>query len=92
MHLCSRTPSLWRQHGSINWFWDDPTRSTDSMVEVRQFLEWGRKSIPAPPEGRAPGKVRVSSFLPPTRRLPSLPTGIVRRIWRGAFEAIRSAD
>jgi hypothetical protein len=85
------TLSLWKLHGSVRWYWDALTRSSDSMVDVGQFLGWDQPSVSAPPEGRAPGKVPV--IVPPTfAKTPFFTNGTVRQIWRGAFDAVRRAN
>jgi hypothetical protein len=83
--------SLWKLHGSIRWYWDPTSRSAESMVDVGQFLGWGYPQHVEPPYGRAPGKVPV--IVPPTfSKSGFFNNPIVRRLWRGAHEAIRSAD
>lgn len=81
--------SLYKLHGSTRWFWDDFTRSTDSMVGIGQWSGWylnqGAVDI------SVPGKVPV--IVPPTTTKSAFFTNwIIRELWRGAYHSLRRAD
>ena len=81
--------SLYKLHGSTCWFWDDLTRSTDSMIDVGLRSGWAQ---PQPFEpSRVPGKLPV--IVPPTTSKSGFfRNGIIREIWRGAYDSLRRAD
>jgi hypothetical protein len=80
--------SLYKLHGSTRWFWDDLTRSTDSMVDVGQTSGW-YLNLPSI-EVAVPGKVPV--IVPPTTTKSGFfSNGIIREIWHGAYRALRGA-
>jgi hypothetical protein len=83
--------SLYKLHGSTRWFWDDQTRSSDSMVDIGQGSGWYRNRSAEADRREVPGKVQV--IVPPTTtKSRFFANGIVREIWRGAYEALRCAD
>ena len=83
--------ALYKLHGSTRWFWDDQTRSTDSLVDIGQGSGWhlGRSGEA---DGReVPGKAPV--IVPPTTTKSGFfANGIIREIWREAYKHLRCAD
>lgn len=91
--LSGATFQLTKLHGSIHWYWDPNTRSAESMVDVGLPARWGAQTPGAiwDPHRWVPG--REPMIVPPTTSKTSFFTNpIVRKLWRHAFEAIRSSD
>lgn len=87
------TMRLTKLHGSIHWYWDSTTRSAESMVDVGLPAPWRAQASNGQwrPNEWVPG--REPMIVPPTASKTSFFTNpIVRKLWRHAFEAIRSAD
>ena len=83
--------SLYKLHGSTRWYWDDQTRSTDSMIDIGQGSGWYLHRSADADNREVPGKLPV--IVPPTTTKSGFfSNGIIRAIWRGAYEALRRAD
>ena len=84
---------LTKLHGSIHWYWDQGTRSAESMIDVGLPARW---NSPAQgpmwdPQRWVPG--RQPMIVPPTTSKTAFFTNpIVRALWRCAYEAIRASD
>lgn len=82
---------LFKLHGSTRWYWDDQTRSTDSMVDIGQGSGWYLNRSAEADGRKVPGKAPV--IVPPTTtKSRFFANGIIRELWRGAYEALRCAD
>jgi hypothetical protein len=88
--------SFWyrKLHGSTHWYWDDTTRSAESIVQVGVRYHWNDE-FPVYNDFElrdyiAPGKVPL--IVPPTTGKSSyFENPIIRFLWRDAFAALAAA-
>src|SRR5205807_4105885 len=76
----------------LNWYWDERTRSAESMINIGLPQMWNGGTDDNPPlKVRAAGRVPV--IVPPTlSKNALLDNRVLRTIWRWAFEGLRKAD
>ncbi len=88
-----RTFRLYKLHGSIHWYWDDASRSADSMVEIGLPVGWNDSEAEHEwlPQHRAPGKVPI--IVPPTvSKNAFFDNPKIQLLWRSALKVLRNAS
>jgi hypothetical protein len=93
-HRAAKTFRYFKLHGSTDWFWDEVTRTADSMVEIGLRHMWG-EDVPRYDDEerthRAPGKVPM--IVPPTTtKTGYFDNPVIRHLWHGAYRALQAAD
>jgi len=83
--------TLIKLHGSTNWYWDDVSRSADSVVQVGLRSRWGEQS-PVFVSGRDRAHGKVPFIAPPTSGKSEYSSNsLLRDLWRRAYEALVGA-
>ena len=86
------TMSLIKLHGSTNWYWDESSRTADSIVQIALRSKWS-DSEPAYSTGseKAPGKVPL--IVPPTMgKSTFFANPVVTELWHDAYLALMGAE
>jgi hypothetical protein len=86
------TMTLIKLYGSTNWYWDESSRTADSIVQIALRSRWADPE-PAYSTGshKAPGKVPL--IVPPTMgKSTFFDNPVIRDLWHEAYLALLGAD